>query len=289
MERWQELLNQHFAAAAVENSIRKQVEEAVSNFTKAETGLNEIKNYTKYVFCQKILADYASVVFARERSYNEITLRCYIDIKTSSSIDRIEENIFKVRFRTYEMTDESTLKMFEFGGEGESDIEEAKREIVERIFNMASDVARMLKTTDVKEAKMIFDDCCYLYNKAIEIAENENPFVDELNNIASLGERLNEDSDFYEKAKAEYILSKYGKNPFEEQYLGKKFFLTKKNDEREIIGYVTILSKDESGLGFKVYDEESEKKYYHVDKYRLKYDMREFNAYYNEGKKKLNS
>lgn len=282
MERWQETLKQHFAAMAVKDSIRKQVDEAVSNFTKVEAGLNEVKNYTKYVFCQKILADYASIVFAKERSYNEITLRCYIDIKTSSSVDRVEENIFKVRFRTYEMTDESTLKMFEFGGRGELCIEEVKNELIERVFEMSSEVAKMLKTTDVKEAKMIFDDCCYLYNKAIEIAENENPFVDELNNIASLGKRLDEDDDLYEKAKAEYILSKYGKDPFEGQYLGKKFFLTKKNDGREIIGYVTILSKDESGLGFKVYDEESEKKYYHVDKYRLKYDMREFDAYYNE-------
>lgn len=283
--QWQETLKQYFAAEKIKDKVRKDVDEAVSNFTKVEAGLNEIKNYTKYVFCQKILADYATVVFAKERSYNEMTLRCYIDIKTSSSIDRIEENIFKVRFRTYEMTDKSTLQMFEWGFEGANDIEEAKNESVERIFSMASDVARMLKTTDVKEAKMIFEDCCYLYNKAIEIAENENPFVDELNNIASLGEKLYGGEDLYEKAKAEYILSKYGKNPFEEQYTGKKFFLTKKNDGREIIGYVTILSKDESGLGFKVLDEESEKKYYHVDKYRLKYDMREFDAYY----KKLNS
>lgn len=287
MERWQELLNQHFAAMSVKDSIRKQAEEAISNFTKVEESLNEVKNYTKYVFCQKILADYASIVFAKERSYNVVTLRCYINIKISGHTDKVEENIFKVNFRTYEITDESTLKMFEWGYEGERDIEEAKNELVERIFDMASSVARILGTTDIKEAKMIFDDCSYLYNKAIEIAENENPFVDELNNIASLGERLNEDDDLYEKAKAEYILSKYGKDPFEGQYLGKKFFLTKKNDGREIIGYVTILSKDESGLGFKVYDEESEKKYYHIDKYRLKYDMREFDAYFNE--KKLNS
>ena len=286
MERWQEILKQHFAAEKIKDKVRKDIDEAVSNFTKVEAGLNEIKNYTKYVFCQKILADYATVVFAKERSYNEMTLRCYIDIKTSSSVDRVEEDIFKVRFRTYEMTDESILKKFEWGHEGANDIEEAKNESIERIFSMASEVARMLKTTDVKEAKMIFEDCCYLYNKAIEIAENENPFVDELNHIAALGECLDEGDDLYEKAKAEYILSKYGKNPFEEQYVGKKFFLTKKNDGREIIGYVSILSKDESGLGFKVYDEESEKKYYHVDKYRLKYDMREFDAYYNN---KLNS
>lgn len=139
-----------------------------------------------------------------------------------------------------------------------------------KIFNRLS-----FNAPSVEEINTKIANATALINSIIEESKNGN---DRINNITKSINKIDDrlfiincdKTESYENAKSCFIRNKYGTDGTSAPY----FLKDKKN--KETLGLVKIIKKEDSGLGFTVEDVESGRRYYHVEGIRLKEDLRDF-------------